>query len=515
MNLKTEQQFIRLINNEPLVISVSALCDFLWDDFVRDAQPTVRYLVDYYNISQISRFGKELFDLLYNGGAVTPLISLDEVEDYFRLKQDGHNPAHPAGYKPENAFWVGLFNDVCESPMWHNLATLSCGNQFNAGNNAVNIINKLSELIEKQIEENQLLGQALTKGGKQIQELRDKFMQAMQEGNEKQAAEFRQLGKELGKQMEKTFSDVRSQMQPAVSNVIDKVNEEAEELKEALDTLAGTNKGIGSHSDDLETKRHLAQTLKQNKRLKQLINKIGALRKAWNNRKRAKQAQSNYSDIVGAKFSDDIKNIFPVELALAGDTIGRTLFALKYSQKTLLTKDYEAKIKEISKGPVVMYIDVSGSMSGSSEIWSKAIAYVVAEECLEQKRELQVHLFDTVIQESIILKSDRNNNEKLLNFVMTWSTRGGTAFSAVLNHALTKAQIDTKADVLLITDGESEISDPLVRRLNEFKDETCLQWNTFCIGQKANVLHKFSDEVFLVNVNDDPKSVELFQTSLR
>ena len=66
-------------------------------------------------------------------------------------------------------------------------------------------------------------------------------LKAMQEGNEKQAAEFRQLGKELGKQMEKTFSDVRSQMQPAVSNVIDKVNEEAEELKEALDTLAGTN----------------------------------------------------------------------------------------------------------------------------------------------------------------------------------------------------------------------------------------------------------------------------------
>jgi hypothetical protein len=90
--MKTNTEFLRLVNNEPLVLAVSALSDFLWDDFIRDARPIVKYLEDKYNIKQLSRFGKELFDFLYNGGQVTTVIKFDEVESYFRAKQNGENP---------------------------------------------------------------------------------------------------------------------------------------------------------------------------------------------------------------------------------------------------------------------------------------------------------------------------------------------------------------------------------------------------------------------------------------
>ena len=42
--MKTNTEFLRLVNNEPLVLAVSALSDFLWDDFIRDARPIVKYL---------------------------------------------------------------------------------------------------------------------------------------------------------------------------------------------------------------------------------------------------------------------------------------------------------------------------------------------------------------------------------------------------------------------------------------------------------------------------------------
>ena len=80
MSNRVERDYLRLTHNEPLVLAVSALSDFLWEDFVRDTQPTVKYLIEQYNIRQLSRFGKEVFDFLYNGGAVTPLISLEDVE---------------------------------------------------------------------------------------------------------------------------------------------------------------------------------------------------------------------------------------------------------------------------------------------------------------------------------------------------------------------------------------------------------------------------------------------------
>ena len=55
MNITKE--FIRITEEEPIVLSVSALSDFLWEDFVRDTRPIVKYLSDRMHISQLSRLG--------------------------------------------------------------------------------------------------------------------------------------------------------------------------------------------------------------------------------------------------------------------------------------------------------------------------------------------------------------------------------------------------------------------------------------------------------------------------
>lgn len=513
--MKTNNEFLRLVNNEPLVLAVSALSDFLWDDFIRDARPIVKYIEDRYNIKQLSRFGKELFDFLYNGGQVTTVITLDEVEDYFRAKQNGLNPELPKGYKPEAAFWVNLFIQICESPAWPRLVAMSVGDQFAAGNNAVNILNELSEVLETQIEQGFIDAELLSGAKQELQDIREQFMAAKQEGDNAKAVELRQKGKELGQKIEQGVQQAGDSMKPQVDKAIDRAHQSAKDTQEAMSQLAGSEAGKGIALNDLQQKRNLAKKLSNNPGLKQLVRKLGALRQAWADRKRAQKAHTNYSDIVGAKFSDEVIKAFPAEIALAATGQGRALFAVKYSQKTLLTKDYEAKVKEVDKGPVVMYIDISGSMAGESELWSKAIAYVVAEECLKQNRATHIHLFDTVIQKSIHLQKDRADNEKLLNFVLGWTTKGGTSFCSVIDHALSKINFVEKADILMITDGNAEVSDPFVRRLNAFKNEHGVQWNSFCIGKQARVLREFSDHVHTVDPTDDPQSAALFQDALR
>ena len=59
-SLETKTELIHLVDNAPLTLACSALADFLWDDFVREARPSVKYLIEKYNIKQLSRFGKEL-----------------------------------------------------------------------------------------------------------------------------------------------------------------------------------------------------------------------------------------------------------------------------------------------------------------------------------------------------------------------------------------------------------------------------------------------------------------------
>ena len=513
--MKTQREFVRIAESEPLVLAVSALADYLWEDFIREARPIVNYLVDRYDIKQLSRFGKELFDYLYNGSAVTPLVSLEAIETYFRESQDGQTPSFPEGYKPEAAFWVGLFNDICSAPAWPLVVQRCVGDQFNSGNNAVNIINELSEVIDQQIQERKFPVDLIANGGEQLRQLREEFIEAKKAGDDAKAAEIRQQGKELGKRLEEAVKESRELIQPQTANIVDRAEKKSQETSEGISSLAGDQVGTGSHGVDLAEKQALASKLAKNRKLKQLANRLGGLRKAWNDRKRAKRVRSSYSDIVGAKFSDDVTKAFPIEIALAGTEEGRALFALKYSQKTLFTKDFEAKSKEVDKGPVVMYIDISGSMAGDCELWSKAIAFIIADECLKQRREIQIHLFDTIIHNSITLEANRKDNAELLNFVMTWITKGGTSFSEVINHALTKADISPKADVLLITDGHSNVPDAFVRRLNLFKNEHGINWNSFCIGNTSDALELFSDSVQTVDIYSDPESSDLFQEVLK
>ena len=118
MNFDTQSDFIRLVNNEPLTLACSALADFLWDDFIRDSRPVVTYLIDQHNIRQLSRFGKELFDRLYNGDNVKWLVTEDAYEQYFRKVCDGDTASLPEGYKPENGIWYAIMADLSQAAGW-------------------------------------------------------------------------------------------------------------------------------------------------------------------------------------------------------------------------------------------------------------------------------------------------------------------------------------------------------------------------------------------------------------
>ena len=103
------EEFIRLVDNEPMVLKVSALADFLWQDFVRDSSPRVKYLSVHYDIKKLSRFGKELFEALYQGDNLNFLVDLEKAEDRLGDLEQGEEGQNIEGYKPENAFWIGLF----------------------------------------------------------------------------------------------------------------------------------------------------------------------------------------------------------------------------------------------------------------------------------------------------------------------------------------------------------------------------------------------------------------------
>jgi uncharacterized protein with von Willebrand factor type A (vWA) domain len=516
MNLTKHTEIIRIIDNEPLTLACSALADFLWSDFIRDVRPSVTYLIDTYNIRQLSRFGKEVFERLYNGDNVEWLVTEDAYEDYFRKVCDGDTTVTPKGYKPENGIWYSIMNDLSQAAAWPELIRRSVGDQFNAGNNAVNILNELSKVIEEAIQEGQFDVQLLTNAGERLEELRKQFREAQAKGDNRAADKARKEGKALGQAITEAIQEAHDKLQSQSHKIVDTVVKQSDETNDAIGSIHGSEAGLGSHVGGIAEKRELAKRLSYNKQLRQLAKKLGAMRRLWSDRKKAKKIQDQYEAITGAKFGDDVTKAFPVEVALANTPEGRALFALKYSQKTLLTKDYTAHRKDVGKGPIVMYVDVSGSMGGEPELWSKAITFVIAEQALKENRTVQIHLFDTRIEGSVELKAERKNNSSLLDFVATWVLGGGTSFNAVIAHALDHAKIGDKADVLMITDGNSDVNDNFIRRLNTLKQQTGIQWNTICVNSSIpEVCKRFSDELYSVNLYNAEDTMDAIQKCIR
>ena len=192
MNTSLRSDRVRIQSSEPLTLAVNALTDFLWEDFIVDTRPSVNYLAEEYNIKQLSRFGKEIFQRLYNADEdVKWLVSEQAYEDWFRANQDGNEIPYPEGYKPENGIWYSIMQDLTDAGGWPRLVALSVGDQFNSGNNAINVLNDLSELIEQQIEEGAIDPDTLFNGEQKMQELRDQYNEAMAKGDTEAAAEAR------------------------------------------------------------------------------------------------------------------------------------------------------------------------------------------------------------------------------------------------------------------------------------------------------------------------------------
>ena len=228
------------------------------------------------------------------------------------------------------------------SPVYHTMQRHCLGDHFNSGNNAVNILNELGQVVENMLGEDTALTDALAEKGEQLERIRSQFVNAMQQGDSKSAAELRAKGKQIGEEMEEILNAYRGK-QASIQKGIEKAHEDAVDQQNAMSKLAGNGDGFGHKLDNIDDKIKLAKKLQNSRFLKLFIDRLGAFKAAWIQRKRERTVKSNYSNIVGAELSNNITKTFPSELALAATQEGKALFALKYAQKTMLCPKLRVK----------------------------------------------------------------------------------------------------------------------------------------------------------------------------
>lgn len=153
---------------------------------------------------------------------------------------------------------------------------------------------------------------------------------------------------------------------------------------------------------------------------------------------------------------------------------------------------------------MVICIDMSSSMKGIKEKWSKAVAIALLEIAQQQKRNFAAILFNEDATEPIIIEKDKKEPEKILDIAERFDG-GGTLFETPLQKALEVIEQSKfkKADIVFITDGHSYTHPDFINKFNKLKDEKEFKVLSVLIyvgGKIGNIesLQLFSDDIMTI-----------------
>jgi Mg-chelatase subunit ChlD len=316
----------------------------------------------------------------------------------------------------------------------------------------------------------------------------------------------------------KDDADLRHKLRQACRAAKDAVNEARESLEgmnQALG-LPGTEVGAPEKVDNLDAERAAWEMIKNDPNMKRVLAEAGRMQRKAATKKR-KQVSHGGTSVSGVTMGGNVNDVLPVELVgLASSNPMVKLETLqKVQQRRALSYKKRAK-KSKSRGPVVVAVDRSSSMISPNpgrQTWANAAAISILTTATKQKR--LFHLIDfnaRVIREKSVPKAKKLTLAEILDVVSTKS-RGGTEFNPPVARALDLVENSKnlrKADVIIITDGESDLDQAHIDRANKLSKKHGVSFYVICVGHHAEVkksLGKIATKTLYVNAarGDDDK----------
>ncbi|WP_333003885.1 ATPase RavA stimulator ViaA [Vibrio coralliilyticus] len=277
---------------------------------------------------------------------------------------------------------------------------------------------------------------------------------------------------ELEANKEKALKDLYQRMETMKN--MDKVTEEGDE--NSVGRLWDMAAAKLSKTDLSVMKRH-AEFLKKNQGLQEIAEKLGRMAGQVDdpdlNRAPAEELQmveeksdEATDDIVGIHESDDLNKLLPnetmflaypeLEVVFYKHLVDKRLMNYRMQGKSRTLRKVKAhrpdnKQVDVEKGPFIVCVDASGSMSGFPEQCAKAMAYALMQIALAEDRDCFVILFST---EQITYELTRQDGLREASDFLTYSFHGGTDLEPVLMKSMDLMGGDRykNADMVVISD---------------------------------------------------------------
>jgi Mg-chelatase subunit ChlD len=289
-----------------------------------------------------------------------------------------------------------------------------------------------------------------------------------------------------------------------------------DEAKETLEGLFGVN-GWGSdpalHGGEIDAARvaALLTLLRSAPQVKRIAEMAGRMKRIAENKRRTKTTHG-VDEVTDIEQGANLARVLPSEMVKLTNPLLRRVFLRDLKDRNLMQYRLEGKEPK-GKGPMVVLTDKSASMQGSKDEWATALSLALMNEAQRDGRTFAFLPFDTHVIQTLIIKAGTTLPESALLI----PANGGTDIAAGLRSALDVIRTEAalgKADVILITDGESNTSEAAAIR--EAAKELHTNITAIGIGTAKAALRPWTDDVYAVasvSTLDDGLANALFETA--
>lgn len=298
-----------------------------------------------------------------------------------------------------------------------------------------------------------------------------------------------------------------------LSKMLAKAAQEAIEAKENVKSLLG---GMRAGSGDSELKKVplkdqliLAERLSHDKKMKDIARWAGRMKVIANRKQRSKHKDAINRN--GIKQGNVVEQLLPMELGSYASPMTKKDFLRRYVEGQTL--QYDAKGPEqLGKGPIILCLDQSGSMSGQDTI-SKGFALALMSIARKQRRDFAWIPFSSNAAAPLIYERGKITVQDMIQLA-TIFLGGGTSFEPPLRVASQVIQQSrfNQADIVFVTDGESHVSERFLQSWNVLKDKKGFAVLSLLLGRESvQGVEGFSDRIVRASSFEDESVYQAFE----
>lgn len=295
-------------------------------------------------------------------------------------------------------------------------------------------------------------------------------LQAERDAKEQAAKTLKEMANKIAEECDELIEDdeLVSEVSTVMGKTLDSTSQEVKEVSQLCEAW-GLGTGENCHVA-FQNKKDAIERIRRSSKLNKLTDLVGRFKESAITEQK-KKAKHGAVEIKSVTTGNKIQDALPSDKMNLCNNITKKDFYRRMTENQLMTYSKESN-KQKNKGPIIVCVDTSGSMSGDQEIWSKALTVGVLEVAQMQKRDFACILYSSTAEEPIIIKKDEIAPQKIIDCAEKFSG-GGTSFSAPLTKAMKLIKDSTfkEADILFITDGDCYVDDEFLRKFKQTKED--------------------------------------------